>query len=230
MRTTVSRGVVTAVLVSATWAAADIGKVAVLQGAGTRTPKSGAPVALAQGMAIELEDTLEISKGGNLKLELTDQSVIMLSGGSKLFIEKAEFEGQERKGFSAKLSFGRVWSKVTKLLSGSDAKFQISTERAVAGVRGTVFRIDAVALVKGTKPKTTTVRVKEGIVRVSKPDTGPRREVPGPSEVNVQTWEKKFLELQANQQVTVGEELGKVVAYDEGAKKDAFAQFIDAND
>jgi hypothetical protein len=181
------------------------------------------------GTEIELEDTLDVAKDGNLKMVLSDESTIILGGGSRLFIEKAEFEGQERKAFSAKLGFGKVWTKVTKILSGSDAKFQVSTDRAVAGVRGTVFRIDAVAMVKGSKPK-TTVRVQEGLVRVSKADKGPRREVSGPSEISAEQWEKKFLELQANQQVTVGEELGKVVPYDDAAKKDAFAKFVDEND
>jgi hypothetical protein len=223
------RLLVLATLCAAPLSFAQVGKIAVLQGSATRTPKGGTATPLAVGAGIELEDTLDVVKGGNLKLELNDQSVIMIGGGSRLFIEKADFEGQERKGFSAKLGFGKIWSKVTKMLSGSDAKFQVSTDRAVAGVRGTVFRIDAVALVKGTKPK-TTVRVQEGVVRVAKQDKGPRREVPGPQEINAQQWEKKFVELQANQQVSVGEELGQVVPYEDAAKKDAFAQFVDQND
>jgi len=224
----VNSGILALVLISSV-AHASIGKIAVLQGSATRTPKGGAAIALAVGSDIEVEDTLDVAKGGNLKLVLNDQSSVMLAGGSRLFIEKADFEGQERKGFSAKLSFGKIWTKVTKILAGSDAKFKVSTDRAVAGVRGTVFRIDAVALVKGSKPR-TTVRVQEGLVRVAKADAGPRREVSGPSEITAQQWEKKFLELQADQQVTVGEELGKVVPYEDAAKKDAFAQFVDQND
>ena len=51
------------------------------------------------------------------------------------------------------------------------AKYEVQTERAVAGVRGTIFRVDADALVKANKGKgqarkASIVRVVEGAVNV----------------------------------------------------------------
>jgi hypothetical protein len=155
------------------WAMASVGKVSVLEGSATRTPEGGKAVSLKVGDAIELADRLQVATGGNLKLTLTDESVLMVAGGSELRIEEAVFEGQERKGFKAFLSFGKVWASVKKALAGSDAKFEVTTERAVAGVRGTIFRVDAISAMQASNPrprksqeKKTVVRVEEGRVAV----------------------------------------------------------------
>jgi hypothetical protein len=88
------------------------------------------------------------------------------------------------------LFLGRLWAKVTSVIQG-DQKFQVETENAVAGVRGTTFRVDANA------DRSVLVRVYDGSVAVAKkpplyeekrrPD---RREVPGPAEVTRDEWEK----------------------------------------
>jgi hypothetical protein len=235
---------------------ASIGKVSALQGQGTRTPKAGAAVKLAVGSEVELGDTLEVKKGSHLKLTLNDASELFLGfdekvNAGKLTIDEASFQNQERQGFSAKLWAGKVWAKVTKALAGSDAKFEVTTQRAVAGVRGTIFRVDATKVVSGTRPNLVThpgtiVRVAEGKVAVEaqvrkKPEAGatptpkpkgpkgPRTQVAGPTEISKAEWEKKFVELQANQQVTVGEELWQEAEYSPEAKTDAFAQFVEQN-
>ncbi len=143
---------------------ADVGKISVLEGAASRMGKDNKSEALAVGSAIQLEDTLKVTKG-NLKFELNDGSVIGLAEGSELKINKAEFEGQERKGdgFLGFLKSGKLWTSVKKAVGG--APFEVETERAVAGVRGTIFRIDADALVKGAK--VSIVQVHDGIVRVN---------------------------------------------------------------
>ena len=72
---------------------------------------------------------------------------------------------------------------------GGNQRFQIETENAVVGVRGTTLRVDA------HEDKSVLVRVYEGRVAVSRPiyATGKpaeRREVPGPEEVSRERWEK----------------------------------------
>jgi hypothetical protein len=221
-------------------ALASIGKVSVLEGVAKRTPREGAAQALQVGAEIELGDVLDVGPKSNLKLTLTDQSVIMLGADSRLEITEAAFKEQDREGFSAKLRFGKFWASVRKALAGSEAKFEVSTERAVAGVRGTVFRVDTVAGPKG--PATATwVRVVSGKVGVEAqvrkalkgatpqppaPKKGAREEVPGPTEVGVEEWERVFRELQAQQQVLVGEELGPTRALDRRAMADAFGRFV----
>ncbi len=226
-------------------ALASVGKVSVLEGRAQRTPSSGAKQALQVGSDIELGDMLEVGPRSNLKLTLSDRSVIMLGENSQLKIDEATFEGQERKGFSATLGFGKIWSRVEKMMAGPDAKFEVRTERAVAGVRGTIFRVDAVKVVGATTQLAsrahTVVRVVEGRVAVEAQvkkalqgatppkKKGPRVQVPGPTEVSVEQWERRFVELQANQQVSVGEELWQEAAVDPASRRDAFARFVDRN-
>jgi hypothetical protein len=236
-----------AVVLKASWVLAEIGSAAVVEGAATRTPKGGAPVPLTAGAAIELGDIIEVQKG-HFKLVLNDESVIMLAPGSKLEITQAEFEGQERKGFRALLQSGSLWTKVKKALGG--ASYEVSTERAVAGVRGTIFRIDAEKIVTAAKPpkgrRASIVRIIEGVVNV-KPSqlvvsqstaalaaaksTAKSTRVPvaGPTEVSVDEWEQRFVELQKNQQITVGVDLWDVAAFEEAAKRDAFAKWVEKN-
>ncbi len=220
---------------------AEIGKVTVLDGQATRAAKEGAAVALAVGTDIELGDTLAV-KAGNLKFELTDGSVVALGTGSTLQITEAEFEGQERKGFSAFLGAGSLWTKVKKTLTG--AKFEVTTERAVAGVRGTIFRIDADSLVKAAKGRRASViRVLEGVVNV-KPSAsvikashaaapkvvakaGKRVEVAAPTEITADEWERKFVDLQANQQVVVGIDLFDQAEIAAASKNDAFSKWLE---
>ena len=217
-------------------ALADIGKISALEGASTRVGKDGKSEELKVGTSVNLEDTLKA--GGNVKLTLNDGSVIGLAKGSELKITKADFEGQERKGdgFLGFLKSGSLWTNVKKAVGG--APFEVETERAVAGVRGTIFRIDADALVKGAK--VSRVMVKEGIVKVNpsnalkkqmskqvkKAGGKERTQVAGPQEVSADDWEKKFVELQANQQVVVGLDLWEAAEADQKVHDDAFGKWI----
>lgn len=220
-------------------ALAAVGKVAVLEGSAKRVPKSGEAAALKVGSEIELGDKIHVGEKSNLKLMLNDSSVLMVGEKSELEITEAQFQNLERSGFSAKLLFGKVWAKVTRAIGGSDSKFEVSTERAVAGVRGTIFRVDAAKLLNAVKH--TTVKVEAGKVAVAAKlpppkvaaatpakAKGPRVQVAGPTEISAKQWEEKFVELQARQQVEVGEELSER-PYDPEQDKDAFAQFVKKN-
>jgi hypothetical protein len=230
-------------------ALAGIGKVSILEGTATRT-NGGEAKALEVGSEIELNDTIEVGTASNLKLTLNDESVIMLAASSQLIIDEATFEGQDRKGFAARLGFGKVWARVKKALAGPESKFEVQTERAVAGVRGTIFRVDypvnaAKALMPSQKLR-MVVRVVEGRVMVTQavrkavkgqtpggpaPKKGERKLIAAPQQVPVEEWEKRFLELQAKQEVWVGEDLEelKMRTLDLRAMKDDFGRFVDRN-
>jgi hypothetical protein len=231
-------------------ALASVGKISVLEGTASRKDADGQEHGLKVGSEIELKDTVQVSADSNLKLMLTDESVIMLGANSQLYIDEATFEGQDRKGFSAKLLFGRVWAKVKKMAAGSESKFEVTTERAVAGVRGTIFRVDYASTAKAVTPMpkpSMVVRVVQGrvVVQVPKvvtkqtppPAPGgkpqPRTQVAGPQEISMSKWMELFADLQAGQQTEVGGELGatkgKVTALDKKAMKDDFGQFVDRN-
>lgn len=222
------------------WAA--VGKVSALDGTATRAPRGGAPVALRVGGEVELGDTLVVAPRSHVKLTLTDASVLVLGERSELTITEARFEGQERRGFAARLGLGKLWTRVTRALGGSEAKFEITTDRAVAGVRGTIFRVDAVKVVgattqPGRRAARTVVRVMEGRVAVqarvkraaakgSPRQQGPRTQVAGPSEISAEQWEQRFVELQAHQQVEVGEELWQESAIPASAQDDELMRFV----
>lgn len=236
---------------------AEVGKISLLDGTGpaVRKPDEGRapPQPLKIGTAIRVGDQVETGPGVRLKLTLNDRSVLMLDEKSTLRIDAAEFGDQtkQRNGFWATLGVGRLWAKVAKAVAGSDAKFEVRTERAVAGVRGTRFWVDAVEITKRgdatTEPKQRTqrtrVQVSEGIVAVQstapvkrqapKPQSnarpGPkgRTQVPGPQEISKDQWERRFLELQRGMVVTVDDELW-TEAVDAAEPDDAFARFVRA--
>jgi hypothetical protein len=152
-----------ALLLWAPAALASVGTISSLEGSATRTAR-GVETPLKEGSGIELNDLIRV-KTGALKLTLTDTSEIMLAQGADLTITEADFAGQERRSFSARLGFGALWARVTKALSGSNAKFEIQTERAVAGVRGTTFQVE---VVNGSDGPETHIGVIEGEVGVAR--------------------------------------------------------------
>jgi hypothetical protein len=238
-------------------ALASVGKISILEGTASRKDANGQEHALKVGAEVELKDTLQVGAASNLKLLLTDESVLMLGANSQLYLDEATFEGQERKGFSAKLVFGRVWAKVRQMAAGSEAKFEVTTERAVAGVRGTIFRVDYGSTAKAVTPMvkpSMVVRVVQGrvVVQVPKPVTKQvpvaqsappvaggkktaRVQVQGPQQVTMSEWMELFADLQAGQQTEVGDrELGAtkdrvVKPLDKKAMQDDFGRFVDQN-
>jgi hypothetical protein len=220
-------------------AAAAVGQVTALEGTAVRIPKGSTEQSLATGTSLELEDTVRTASGSSVKVVLTDGTALALGAESELVLEVAEFAGQERSAFSARLVLGKFWAKVRKAAAGSPVRFEVKAGRAVAGVRGTIFRLDATPLVAGSHPpkiRETLVRVLEGRVgvnaevRKAKPTpgapTGPRHEVPGPEEVSAEEWEKRFVELQAKQQVSIGDTYFRTGTFD-AKKKDALDRFLD---
>jgi hypothetical protein len=150
-------------------AAASVGTVSALEGEATRTNRAGATAPLAEGTPVELGDVLRVTRGA-LKLTLNDQSQVMLAQGSDLEISEADFAGQERRSFVAKLGLGALWAKVTKAAAGSEAKFEVQMDRAVAGVRGTVFQVEVVSTAGDPE---TYVGVIEGKVAVDRRTLAP---------------------------------------------------------
>jgi hypothetical protein len=220
-------------------AVAAVGQVTALEGSAVRVPKASAEQALARGSAIELEDTVRTATASYLKLVLSDGTALALGPDSELTLEVAEFAGQERGAFSARLLVGKFWANVKRVVAGSTSHFEVKAGRAVAGVRGTIFRMDATPLVAGSRPpkiRETLVRVLEGKVGVdaevrrakgkAPPAPGPRQEVPGPQEISAEEWEKRFVELQARQQVSIGDTYFRTGKFDP-SMKDALDRFLD---
>jgi hypothetical protein len=178
-------------------APAPAGAVTFLAGEATRL-HGERKVALALGSQVFQGDVIETARRTRLELKLTDASVLRLGPVSRVDLDAAAFGASpDDRKVSAKLRVGNVWANVTKALGG-EARFEVKTENAVAGVRGTTFRVDA------SKDKSVVVRVYSGTVAVAagnvprpahqgegaaggKPE---RRQVAGPQEVTREQWER----------------------------------------
>jgi len=115
---------------------------------GPVTPK------LESGAEVHAGDTIETGEGGRVEIALTSGTLLRLGESSRVTLK----EEVPQKAFNARLLLGNVWARVHKLVSGET--FQIETENAVAGVRGTEFRVEV------APQKEDLVRVYEGVVQV----------------------------------------------------------------
>ena len=187
-----------AVLVAAAAAAqapAPAGKVTFVAGDATRT-LGKKPEKLAMGTPVYQGDVLETQKRTRLEVTLADGSVVRLGPASRAEVQAAAFgKTVEQRNVSAKLLVGKVWANVAKAVGG-DQRFEVKTENAVAGVRGTTFRVDAAS------DKSVVVKVYSGTVAVAsgpiprpehqgaEPGKPGRKQIAGPQQVTREQWEK----------------------------------------
>jgi hypothetical protein len=199
--------------------AAPAALVTYISGTASRV-RDGQSEALHTHSELQEGDQVVTAKGARLELTLADKSVLRLDGGSEVTLKAANFEGEDKK-LTAKITFGKIWAKVNSVLGGQ-SHFDVETQNAVAGVRGTTFRVDA------KHDASALVRVYAGAVAVvgtrtprpSHETGGTRKEVPGPSEVTKQQYEKL---LAAMMQV-------KVASNGELGEPEAFTQKDEAKD
>ncbi len=209
-------------------------QVSFLQGTATRTAKSGGVAeALKKGAHVSAGDTLETADGARLEILLKDHSAVRLGPSSKMRLNEAHFGAGEaaKRQFSAKVFFGSLWAKATAAVGG-DNKFDVETDNAVAGVRGTAFRVDA------HQDKSVLVKVFSGAVAVAKnmpsyaihePGKGERKQVAGPGQVDRKTWEKL---VRAQMMVAINSDgtPGDPVAFDPATERDEFTAWNEGLD
>jgi hypothetical protein len=174
------------------------GSITFLSGEATRS-QGKVRQALRKGSLFYQGDVVESASRSRVELTLTDASVLRLGPLSRVELDAAAFGRADDRKVSARLRVGNVWASVTKALGG-ESRFEVKTENAVAGVRGTTFRVDA------SKDKSVVVKVYSGTVAVAAgpiprrehqgapgeavQDTKERRQVAGPQEVTREQWEK----------------------------------------
>ncbi|MHB1845601.1 MAG: FecR family protein [Deltaproteobacteria bacterium] len=187
--------------------AAPSGAVTFLVGS-ARAERGAAARELAKGAQVQAGDVLTTGAASRLEIGLADGSSLRIGPSSRVRLSEATFGDGGQKRFSGKLLFGRLWAKVAATLGG-DSKFDIETENAVAGVRGTVFRVDA------KRDHSALVRVYAGAVAVASANRLPRpaagsgrREVSGPQEVDRHAYEKlvaRMMEVRVSPSGELGE-------------------------
>jgi hypothetical protein len=195
--------------------------VSALEGKASRARLNAQPTPLSVGAAVGQGDTIATEDDARLELKFSDGSALRVGPRAKMQLTEAHFGGgPAKRKMTAKLFFGNLWAKVTSVIQG-EQKFAIETENAVAGVRGTTFRVDA------RTDKSVLVRVYAGAVAVAKNvpiyATGkdePRHEVAGPEEVSRERWEK-----------IVGKQMQIVIAADgTPGEPEKFAEDADKDD
>jgi hypothetical protein len=206
-------------------------EVSLVDGKASRTSLKGAKEAIKPGLPLVEGDTVETDAQARLEIKFADQSLLRLGPSARLQLTAAHFGGgPSQRKMTAKLFFGNAWAKVTSVVGG-DQKFAIETENAVAGVRGTTFRVDA------RQDHSVLVRVYAGAVAVAKPvpiyatgRPGERQEVNGPEEVSRDQWEK-LVGKQMQILVTADGRPGEPERFaDDVDKSDAWAKWNEARD
>lgn len=142
----------------------------------------------------------EVSTGADSRLEmvLPDKSVVRFSEKTTFKLIQADVTDDGKRAVGISVTVGKIWTKVRKSLPGKGDKFEISCQNAVAGVRGTVYRMDV------ESDRSALVKVYDGEVRVAgissktqlvapsvvgppKPVSGPTV-IEGPKPVSMEEW------------------------------------------
>lgn len=134
---------------------------------------------------------IKTGEGSRAEITFADGSVVRVGPSAELRLDSAGFDGKTKEvKVDATLVAGQAWAKVSKLM-GDESKFQVKTQNAVAGVRGTVFRVNV------ERDEATVVRVYNGAVAVAAPMLTGAEEAPptGPIDPNRKPIGKPFTEV-----------------------------------
>jgi hypothetical protein len=181
---------------------------------------------------LEDGDQVRTQDGAQMELTLTDNSRLRFAGNSEFKVVRTEAgTSSTPRDVNVHLKLGKAWASVTKAL-GTKGTFTVSCDQAVAGVRGTVYRMDV------ESDRSALVRVYDGTVHVSgggkakeaaMPSGPPTRvsgpkPIPGPHKVTMEEW---TVIIKAMQQVKVGADgvPGKPRDFTEGEDRDAWVEW-----
>lgn len=166
--------------------AAPAGTLTYLDGGGTVTTDGGKVDKLRKGAAVSMGDVLKTYERTRAELTFKDGSKLRIGPKSHVRITTALFSKEgKRKAVDVRLFVGKIWANVVKATSGA-ASFEVHTDNAVGGVRGTSFAVLAAA------DASAIVRVYAGAVgvRPALGETTNRKRIPGPSQIDRRQWEE----------------------------------------
>jgi len=202
--------------------AAPTAKVAFVEGKATFAEgRAGEAKPLAVGTVLSAEHYVDTEADGKVEIKFGDGSVMRIAPNSKIKMKSLLAEGDGKKrDVGVKVEAGKIWATVSKAV-GSDAKFEVETDNAVAGVRGTIFRVEL------ADDQATVVKVYTGAVAVNNApiykkegDTREnRRQVQGPTQVTKQQWEELIAQAMQEIRVSSAGQMGKPTAINADAEK-----------
>lgn len=173
------------------WSADNKAFVSYLEGTASKSRDGKGWKPVSKGDTLAEGESVKTGVKSRLELTLPDGSKVRFSEGTNFKVDALTFREEER-NLGIDVFFGKAWAKVAKGKKGS--RFEVKTPNAVAGVRGTVYRIDV------NNDTSSLVRVYDGEVTVGNlpakiEDEGRRpkyisgpAEVPGPHEVTREEW------------------------------------------
>lgn len=114
---------------------------------------------------------VKVGEKSRIELKYPDGTVMRFAERSIIKIDDLTYDGKTKsKKVKVDLGGGKIWANVKKLVT-SDSKVEVKMVNAVAGVRGTVYRVNV------DEDNSATVKVYDGSVSVA----GVQREAPKPS-------------------------------------------------
>ena len=148
---------------------------------------------LRAGGAVAPGNIVRTGKDGRLELELPDGSFLRFDKDTSFTVLASAYEKKgQRRDVRIRMILGKAWARVSRLLMGR-GRFAIETPTAVAGVRGTVYRLNL------NRDRSAVVKVYDGEVEVrrkEKQEEQARRPAPlkqpqpvaGPHPVSMEQW------------------------------------------
>jgi hypothetical protein len=209
--------------------------VSVLQGAARAYSKGDTKGhALKKGDRIKKDQDVKVAAKSRLEMRFPDGTVMRLSEKSRIRLSELSFDKKTAgKKVKVELSNGKLWAKVKKLAT-PDSLVEVQTSNAVAGVRGTMYRVNV------EEDRSAVVTVYDGTVYVANPPrsasgqddavTAPRP-VAGPTEVPTPHHEVSMEEwtaiVTAMQQLTISPQgvPSKPQEFDPGAEQDDWVKW-----
>ena len=220
----------------------DIGKgsatVSFLKGSAEILERGKGPwTPLKSNDRLEEGDQVRTKEGVQMELLLADNSRLRFAGNSEFRVVRMETGGPSApRDVNVHVTLGKAWANVAKTV-GAKGNFAVSCDQAIAGVRGTVYRMNI------EQDRSALVRVYDGTVHVTgggkteekpKPIGPPTRisgptPIPGPHKVSMEEW---TVIIKAMQQVRVGADgvPGKPRDFTEKEDRDAWVEWNKARD
>lgn len=97
---------------------------------------------LARGDFLKQNDRVQTEKKSRIELKLPDESYIRFDEMTVFVLKSAAVDGvQRQRDIDVTMILGKIWAKVARFLNKED-RFAVSAHTAVAGVRGTTYRMN----------------------------------------------------------------------------------------
>jgi hypothetical protein len=127
-------------------------RITMLKGTASGLRPGAHAFALKTGDSLTRDMELSVGPKSRVELRFADGTVMRFAEKTRVRMSELKFNSESgSKQVAVGLTSGKIWAKVKKLTT-EDSSVEVRTSNAVAGVRGTVYRVnvdeDASALIK----------------------------------------------------------------------------------